>query len=517
MPTRASTLVLALLLGAATAATAGATGSAGTRAREHGDSALSAATRNAPGFGPRRPARWVRPTFRCRGVKVRPGARTIQHAVDAHRARTSFCLRGGVYRLAAPIVPKTGDVFVGRPRTIINGSKLLLGWRRYGRGIWYVDGQGENDVASSGTCTPSTYTGCRDANDVYYDDRVLRRVTSLGRVGPGRFYFDHPSRRIYLGSNPRNHKVEVAVTKFAWQGIGVGAYDVVIKGVTVEKFATSLQSGAVHGGRGWLVEGVEARLNHAAGMDGATRMRRNYVHDNGQAGLGGSGPMTVERNEIAWNNYARVCPCWEAGGAKWANGSNVSVTGNYVHDNRGPGLWTDGSESHVTIARNRVERNSEVGIQIEISYDATVANNVVRRNGTRLRGWCQAGGIVVAESPRVEVFGNTVAGNGDGICLTQQDRGTDPVRGPHRLQDVDVHDNTVAMTAGHSGLIQYVGDTSYYTSRNNRFRNNTYRLGCGKRPYFIWMRATSSGYGEVSFAGWRAAGQDVDGAATRRC
>src|SRR5919197_5466277 len=209
MPTRASTLVLALLLGAAAAATLGATRSADTRAREPGE---VAATRNALGLGPRRAERWVRPKFRCRGVKVRPGARTIQHTVDAHPARTTFCLRSGVYRLAAPIVPKTGDVFVGRPRTVINGSKLLVGWRRYGRGVWYVDGQGENDVTPVGTCTPSAYTGCRDANDVYYDDRALRRVMSLGRLGPGTFYFDQPGRRIYLGSNPRNHKVEVAVT-----------------------------------------------------------------------------------------------------------------------------------------------------------------------------------------------------------------------------------------------------------------------------------------------------------------
>jgi Right handed beta helix region len=506
--------VLALLAGAAAVATIGA----GDRSRARGESALvSASSMNAPGLGPRRAERWVRPTFRCRGVKVRPGARTIQYAVDTHPARTTFCLRGGVFRLAAPIVPKTGDVFVGRPRTVIDGSKLLVGWRRHGRGIWYVDGQSENDVTRSGTCTPSTYTGCRDANDVYYDDRVLRRVMSLGSLGPGTFYFDHASRRIYVGSNPKNHKVEVAVTAFAWQGIGVGAYDVVIKGVTVEKFATDLQAAAIHGGRGWLVEGVEARLNHAAGMDGTTTMRNNYVHDNGQAGLGGSGRMTVDGNEIAWNNYARVCPCWEAGGAKWANGSNVSVTGNDVHDNRGPGLWTDGSESHITIARNRIERNSDVGILVEISYDARIAHNVVRRNGAPGRGWCQAGGIVVAESPRVDVVGNTVAGNPDGICLTQQDRGTDPVHGPHRLEDVDVYDNTVVMTTGHSGLIEYVDDTSYYTSRKNRFRHNSYRLGCRKGPSFIWMRPSSPGYGELPFSSWQAAGQDIGGVATHLC
>jgi Right handed beta helix region len=459
----------------------------------------------------------VRPKLRCRGVQVRPGARTIQQAVAAHPPRTTFCLRSGDYRLAGPIVPKTGDVFVGRPKTVVNGSRLLVGWRRSGRGAWYVDGQSENDVARSGTCTPSTYTGCRDANDVYYDDRALRRVMSRGQLGPGRFYFDHASRRIYVGSNPTHHKVEVAVRTFAWQGIGVGAYDVAVEGVTVEKFATSLQAAAIHGGRGWRLEGVEARLNHGAGMDGATTMRDNYVHDNGQAGLGGSGPTTVDGNEIAWNNYARVCPCWEAGGAKWANGSNLSVTDNDVHDNRGPGLWADGSESHIRIARNRVERNSDVGILLEISYDASVSHNVVRRNGAPGPGWCQAGGIVVAESPRVEIVGNTVAGNRDGICLTQQDRGTDPVHGPHRLQDVDVHDNIVVMTSGHSGLIEYVDDTSYYTSRNNRFRHNTYRLGCRERPSFIWMRPSSPGYGELTFSNWQAAGQDVGGAATRLC
>jgi parallel beta-helix repeat protein len=307
------------------------------------------------------------------------------------------------------------------------------------------------------------------------------------------------------------------VTDFAWQGIGVGAYDVTIRGVTVEKFASDLQYAAIRAGRGWTVEGVEARLNHAAGIDGATRMRNNYVHDNGEAGLGGSGQATVDGNEISWNNYARVCSCWDAGGAKWANGSNLSVTDNYVHDNRGPGFWTDGSESRITIARNRVERNSGNGILVELSYDAKVSQNVVRRNAIRSRGWCQAGGIVVAESPDVEVSGNTVSRNGDGICLSQQDRGTDPVLGPHALNDVYVHDNTVVMERGHTGLIEYVGDTSYYTSRNNRFEHNVYSLGCGERRSFIWMQPTSSGYGEMPFADWQATGQDVGGSATRRC
>jgi parallel beta-helix repeat protein len=258
-------------------------------------------------------------------------------------------------------------------------------------------------------------------------------------------------------------------------------------------------------------------LNHGAGMDGATTMRQNYVHDNGQAGLGGSGPARVVGNEIAWNNYARVCPCWEAGGAKWANGSDLTVTDNYVHDNVGPGLWTDGSENRITIAGNDVDRNGGNGILVEISYDAKVSRNRVRGNGSERRGWCQAAGILVAQSPNVEVSGNRVSRNRDGICLSQQARGSDPVLGQHILHDVHVHDNTVVMTTGHSGLIQYVGDTSYYTSRDNRFQDNTYYLGCRKSNYFIWMRSTSPGYAEIPFSRWQAAGQEAGGKATRLC
>src|SRR5919202_4266671 len=89
MPTRASTLVLAVLLGATAVATLGATGCAETQARERAESAPA---RAAPGLGPRHAERWVRPKFRCSGVKVRPGPRTLQLAVDSHPARTTFCL-----------------------------------------------------------------------------------------------------------------------------------------------------------------------------------------------------------------------------------------------------------------------------------------------------------------------------------------------------------------------------------------------------------------------------------------
>ena len=63
---------------------------------------------------------------------------------------------------------------------------------------------------------------------------------------------------------------------------------------------------------------------------------------------------------------------------------------------------------------------------------------------------------------------------------------------------------TVAMSDGFTGLRQYVGDTSYFTSRNNRFSRNTYLLDSGSE-YFHWQN------GRRTVEEWRAYGHDIIG------
>ena len=60
------------------------------------------------------------------------------------------------------------------------------------------------------------------------------------------------------------------------------------------------------------------------------------------------------------------------------------------------------------------------------------------------------------------------------------------------------------MQIGRTGLAQNVGDTSYYTSRNNRFENNTYYLG-PTSTYFLWTERN------LTEAQWRGYGLDVTG------
>ena len=117
----------------------------------------------------------------------------------------------------------------------------------------------------------------------------------------------------------------------------------------------------------------------------------------------------------------------------------------YVHDNDCRGLWADINAHDALIENNLVEGNRAEGILYEISQDATIRNNRVYRNGFGASGWYWDGGITVASSSNVEVYGNRLSGNYNGITGTQQDR-PDSTPPAHLLTGFHVHDNMICAT-----------------------------------------------------------------------
>ena len=185
----------------------------------------------------------------------------------------------------------------------------------------------------------------------------------------------------------------------------------------------------------------------------------------------------MAHNEIDNNNTAGFDFLWEAGGMKWFTSTGLMVSDNDVHDNNGPGLWTDINNINTTYERNTVHSNTSHGIFHEISYKATIRHNRIIDNGRAepLSGWGGAG-IRVAGSPDVEIYGNILTGNTNGIMLVQQRRSDSPSpHGPHELDNISVHDNDVSMTQNVTGMVNDTEDDGFY-SRNIRFDNNTYRL-----------------------------------------
>jgi parallel beta-helix repeat protein len=430
----------------------------------------------------------------------------IQKLVDGSPEGTTFTLAPGVHA-TQQIVPKAGMTFEGRPGAVLSGAIDVTGWVLENTSVWGADGfvmTGTN----RGRCQDG-YDGCTFSQDLYMDDVLLWQVTSIDAVRPGTWFWRNDS--IFVGDDPTSRRVELSVTPHAFRG---DASNVTIRDLTIEKYATPAQLGAIQAtlgddsplGKGWSIVRTEVRLNHGAGirLGDETTVTDSYIHDNGQLGLvanGGSGSV-VENSLIAHNNIAGFRWGWEAGGSKFKRTSNLTIRGNTVSDNNGPGLWTDIDNQGTLYDSNTVENNDGPGIFHEISFDAEIRNNIVIGNGGENGLWLWGAGILVAASSKVEVHHNTVSDNANGISGIQQDRQSSQT-GKYLLEQLFVHDNTITMGQGSVGVVEDTGDRAVFTERNNRFASNTY-LGPTGDQYFWDGR-------KLDRTGWQAAGQDVDG------
>jgi Right handed beta helix region len=422
----------------------------------------------------------------CEGIRLEPG-NDLQAQLQSQPEGAAFCLSAGVYRLVRPITPKDRQRLVGEPGAILSGAQVVTEWTQTG-GAWRATGYLPSQPFVHGECVDG-YRGCQYAEAVFYDNRQLWRVDTRDELAPGRFFEDYDANSIWIADDPSQRMVEVARTEVAVTG---ESRDVLVEGLTIEKFANPAQRGAVHAqGAGWRIQNNDVRLNHGHGVfsdSAGGEVVGNRLHHNGQLGLGGDGDdEVVTSNEIDNNNTAGFDMLWEAGGMKWFSSTGLRVSDNDVHHNNGPGLWTDINNIHATYERNFVHNNTSHGIFHEIGYSAIIRNNRIVDNGgaERLRAWGDAG-IRVAASRDVEIYGNVLIGNTNAIMLIQQQRSDSPSGyGPHELDNIIVHDNDVTMTDNVTGMVSDNGDGSLQ-SRNIRFSNNTYRLANEDGRYFAW-------------------------------
>ncbi|MDH3605575.1 MAG: right-handed parallel beta-helix repeat-containing protein [Acidimicrobiia bacterium] len=435
-------------------------------------------------------------------ISVFPGS-SIQDAINAASDGSTLYIRSGTHRMQR-FSPKSGQTIIGEPGAVLNGSKVLSGWSQDG-GQWWVGGQSQQG-AQVGVCENAS-SRCRYPEELFINNARLEHVNSRSAVGPGKWFFDYGADRIYIGDNPSGKTVETSVTEGAVYG---NAPNVTITGLIVEKYANPAQHAAIdnrrHNGDGgadnWVISGNEVRWNHGVGIKVGknARVENNNIHHNGQLGVGAVGSGAVfSGNEIAYNGQLSFLLDWERGGSKFADTTNIQLLNNYVHHNWGPGLWADDNAKDMVFANNTIKNNTKAGIYFEISYDALIRDNYIEGNGFGFTPWLWGGGIVISSSSGVEIRGNTVVNNADGIGAVEQDRFETAKYGPHIIQNLYVHGNTVTMSDGLTGVAQDVGSTAVFTSRNNRFENNTYNLS-GSGNWFEWDNR------QMSFDAWRGYG-----------
>jgi len=426
-------------------------------------------------------------------VTLNPGA-DIQSAINSNSEGTTFILNAGVYRLTTGLIPKSSDVFTGQPGAVLNGARLLTSWSQSGS-TWVTQTATQHFPSASLRCTPSSYAGCHYDDAVFYDDQPLWRVMSMGELRPGYVYVDFSTDHVYLADNPQGHKVEMATSSRAFISARTGVVNVTIQGLVVEKCANAGGEGALEAGSTWTILNNEIRLNHGIGLTDGILVRGNFVHHNGELGVGGgsgSNGMLVENNEISYNNRAGFDWYMEGGATKWFNTSNLTLRGNYVHDNNGPGLWTDGDNIHTIYENNHTKNNAGPGIFHEISFDAIIRNNIVEYDSLGAAGsslWWGAG-IFLNSSSEVEIYGNQVSYCLHGIGGSSTDHGSSPLNGRrYSIQNVNVHDNIITLNSGIAA--GFVRDSSVvppdiFTSWNNHFDYNTYYLSDVNGRAFDW-------------------------------
>jgi len=439
-------------------------------------------------------------------LTVHPGD-DIGKLVQQNPPGTAFQIQAGVYRLQS-IVPKDGDSFIGEPGAILNGAQLLTQFSRSGR-FWTAAVQANPRDENRGQCA-AAHPACTYPEDLFFDDKPLGRVAKLEDVNSGTWCLDYAGHQAYFADNPAGHTVEISLIPYAIKG---ASSKVTIEGLDIEKYACQASDGAVDGrgtsgqmSRDWVVQNNVTRLNHGMGirLGDAMQVLNNKIVQNGQLGVGGGGRGgVVDGNEISGNNYAGYDYGWEAGGSKFAFTHNLVVRNNYVHDNDGPGLWTDLENENTLYDHNHTVSNREAGILHEVSYRAIIRNNVIENDGfsdlPKTEPWYGAG-IIVAASSDVEVYGNTVTNCMNGIVGTQPNRELSHKGTPYLLQNLNVHDNSITQSHGvaagvvRSGLL---GD-EVFASRNNRFANNQFHLANSSAKYFAWKDA------RLSYNEWKA-------------
>lgn len=448
-------------------------------------------------------------------VNIQPGMNIVS-LVNSNPSGTTFVIAPGLYRITSPITPKTGDSFIGQtacapPKTactaVISGSVQLSSFKHSGS-YYSVSGQTQQgQVTITTQQCDAGYPGCIYPEDLFFDGKPLLHVTSLSQVVSGTWYFDYLGQTIYFFDNPTGHKVETSVVPAAFQSQG---NNVTIKNLAITEFAVPIFYAAVGPALGnastttaanWVIQNNEIALNHAGGVmiNFGYQILNNYIHTNGDLGIGGGGTnavahpnILIQGNEVAFNDYAHVKPEFQAGGIKLGHVQGIVLRANYIHNNEGSGIHFDTDNSNNLADNNLITDNTEQGLFNEISYSAVFRNNTLLRNGythPNATFWLYGANILSSTSQNVEAYCNTVevsAQGGNGIDIIAQ------ARPGHTSSGNYYHHNTVIFdgASGWSGAAN--GDPSEPSFFSlNRMDYNRYHLPTTTRKAFPYMKAVN--------------------------
>ncbi|MEL6852923.1 MAG: right-handed parallel beta-helix repeat-containing protein, partial [Bacteroidota bacterium] len=420
--------------------------------------------------------------------------RTLEHGINQLAPGDSLKLMAGTYREGEIYINNGGTSNLpvviqgaGPRQTFIKGSEVVSGWTQHSGNIWrtswttnsqqvFADGQHLQQIGNKS-----------DWHNTY-----LEPVGSgLGDMTPGSFFFDGGSNTLYVqlsnGGNPNNVLMEASVKNFLLDGENRSSY------VTFCDLTLAHSNGTHDGGRGyllktgpkgWVLENMTMEYGDfmCVNLVGVEHLMKNCtIQYGGDVGLDmnnsdsahgwawyeGSPRMNtvVEGCLFTKNNYRNFDFWWHGGAMKLIPAiKGLTVRGNRVEDNNGPGIWFDHAVGENIITDNLCIGNA-IGIFYEIQpnvtstdFGAVICNNRVIRSEYQ--------GIYVSASSNVVVQHNTLYHCWAGIVVHGMPRG-----------DFDLYNNVIKKNVlfgtDIGDLIQFEGTDA----GNNQVDSNFYVTG----------------------------------------
>jgi trimeric autotransporter adhesin len=263
---------------------------------------------------------------------------------------------------------------------------------------------------------------------VFVDGTALEQVSTLGAVGPGKFFvegsytglgtavYEFTSTAYVIGDDPTGKEVRVSDLVTCLTQL---ATDLTVRGLGVRRYAASVFDYGViklNRARGILehvvVEDCSGRgvwadgTGLGVGVHTGTRLTNCTVQRCSLVGVGGSkaDDAVLERCRIVYNTNGLFNRAPVSGGVKWHKSLNFTTDDCEISDNYRQGWWCDESVTGMLVRGCDVQRNGGNGLVPEISEAAVIVNCVITDN-TR-------SGIYNSGVNSSRVWCNTIARNG---------------------------------------------------------------------------------------------------------
>jgi Bacterial Ig domain/Right handed beta helix region len=473
----------------------------------------------------------------------------VPKIVSSKPPGTTFIFTAGTYRLSESIVPKDDDKFVGEtacapPKSacsaILSGGIAIGNLATPENGNYAVAKQMQQGPRGSPRVCDSGWEGCQYPEDLFFDGAPYKHLNSqsMPSIGAGEWWFDYPNHVIYFHDDPSGHSVETSVLTTAFGG---PANNVMIEYMTIQEFADMYPTGAVgvwHGnqelnqGINWTVANCEVKLNHGFGVRIGYHMHiiNNYIHDNGQVGVGGglataatpsaqqvNSGILVQGNTLNHNDYAHFNPGFGSGGFKVGGTSGIVLRGNTIEHNEGTGIHFDVDSNSQLVDGNLIADNTDNdGLVMEIGGGhSTFRNNIVLRNGIHVNDPSFTFQIAVRASSGVDIYCNTIevppgqAIAGWGVGAAHRGNSVFPPFAYHATTGNSVHHNTVIWEPGATGEVGYRQNDP--ENQPNFFASNTppdynsYHFSNPSSAHFVYDNDNSKTNRQRNFSSQKSA------------